>query len=311
MSPRYTLTIAPATDTKTFSAMDYGVDGWLDWDVETKEQAILRELEELRSQVAKKTKTKKEKKPKAVPKYVSEAGANAKAQRRLQNAGKLEPFREGGCRCRTFGNGLGNQCHAKATIDGFCKTHHKKVVLNGNGLWTMGFYDELRPEIWGEEKDGLCHPVPGDRKEGNTIPWKMDAENFTKAFAELNRLDQAGRVELDLVEAEGSDNSAPATPEQSDEEVAETCDFCENERSILTKRDAGYDEWTCEKCHKEQYPEQYEGEEERLLAEVEGGMCPGDEPQTPESVRSDESDTQPFSDDDEASDLSDNADFGY
>tara|TARA_Y100000310_G_scaffold334853_1_gene415535 strand:- start:24 stop:812 length:789 start_codon:yes stop_codon:yes gene_type:complete len=37
-----------------------------------------------------------------------------------------------------------------------------------------------------------------------------------------------------------------------------TCDFCENERSVLTKRDAGYDEWTCEKCHKEQYEEEYE-----------------------------------------------------
>ncbi len=37
-----------------------------------------------------------------------------------------------------------------------------------------------------------------------------------------------------------------------------TCDFCENERKVLTKRDAGYDEWTCSTCHKEQYPEHYE-----------------------------------------------------
>ena len=37
-----------------------------------------------------------------------------------------------------------------------------------------------------------------------------------------------------------------------------TCDFCDKERKVLTKRDAGYDEWTCSTCHKEQYPEQYE-----------------------------------------------------
>lgn len=38
----------------------------------------------------------------------------------------------------------------------------------------------------------------------------------------------------------------------------DTCDFCDKERKVLTKRDAGYDEWTCSDCHKEQYPEQYE-----------------------------------------------------
>lgn len=221
---RFSLTITDTHAPKT--RMDYGIDGWLDWDVETQEQAILRELETLRAENAKLSKTKKtkkEKKPKAppkVPKYVSEAGANHKAQRRLQGAGKLEPFRSGGCRCRTWGNGLGSQCHAKATTDeGFCKTHYRKVVEDGNGLWTMGFYDTPRPEVWGEELDGVCHPVPNDRKKGNTIPWKMDKDTFTKAFTELNRLDQAGRVELDLVEAEGSDSgSNNPTPEQSEEE---------------------------------------------------------------------------------------------
>ena len=54
-------------------------------------------------------------------------------------------------------------------------------------------------------------------------------------------------------------------PLTGEEKVAQTekktCDFCENERKVLTKRDAGYDEWTCSPCHKEQYPEQY-GEEQ-------------------------------------------------
>jgi len=35
-----------------------------------------------------------------------------------------------------------------------------------------------------------------------------------------------------------------------------TCDFCENPKKHLVKRDAGYDEWTCEKCYKEQYPDE-------------------------------------------------------
>ena len=220
---RWSLTITDTT--KNFTATDYGVEGWLDWEVETQEQAILRELEALRKENEKlsKKKPKKEKKPKAppkVPKYVAEAGANHKAQRRLQSAGKLEPFRSGGCRCRTFGNGLGSQCHAKATQEGFCKTHYRKVVEDGNGLWTMGFYDTPRPEHWGEELDGVCHPVPNDRKKGNPIPWKMDKETLTKALAELTRLDQAGKVELDLVEAEGSSESGSnnTTPQQSDEE---------------------------------------------------------------------------------------------
>jgi len=43
--------------------------------------------------------------------------------------------------------------------------------------------------------------------------------------------------------------------EQQDEE---SCDCCDGPRQVLTKRDAGYDEWTCLPCHKEQYPEEYE-----------------------------------------------------
>jgi hypothetical protein len=44
-------------------------------------------------------------------------------------------------------------------------------------------------------------------------------------------------------------------------ESLNSCDFCDNERKVLTKRDAGYDEWTCATCHKEQYPEEYEEED--------------------------------------------------
>lgn len=165
---------------------------------------MTKERDEALALLAKKTKTKAPKKPKkapapkAVPKYISGAGANAKAQRRLQGAGKLEPFREGGCRCRTFGNGLGTQCHAKAKIDGMCATHHKKTEAN-NGLWTCGFYDTPRPSKWGEEQmGGICLPVPGDRKAGATIPWKMDDETYATAFANRNQLDTQGQVVLDI-----------------------------------------------------------------------------------------------------------------
>ena len=44
----------------------------------------------------------------------------------------------------------------------------------------------------------------------------------------------------------------------ADEEEKKSCDFCDKERQVLTKRDAGYDEWTCSECHREQYPEQYQ-----------------------------------------------------
>ena len=45
-------------------------------------------------------------------------------------------------------------------------------------------------------------------------------------------------------------------PTQDDEE--DQCDFCDKQKHHLVKRDAGYDEWTCKDCYKEQY----DGEEE-------------------------------------------------
>ena len=216
---------------------------------DAEKQQLITNLQALRDLMKTTNDQERPKKSKSVPKYVANAGANAKAQRRLQNAGKLEPFRSGGCRCRTFNNGLGNQCHARASTDGFCKSHYKKVVVEGNGLWTMGFYDQPRPKIWGEELDGLCHPVPGDRKKGTSIPWKMDEETFAQAFADLNRLDQAGKVELELQDAEetssGSDveveddtETLPfpdeeALERQNTQELLETLEIAEEKRDPM------------------------------------------------------------------------------
>lgn len=250
---------------------------------EAEKRELLQNLAAMRQLIGDtKTKTKK---PKAVPKYVSEAGANAKAQRRLQEAGKLEPFREGGCRCRTWGNGLGKQCNAKAGTDGFCKTHYRKVVQEGNGLWTMGFYDQPRPNTWGEvdELSGLCHPVPGDRKKDTTIPWKMEQEAFDKAFADLNQLDRAGNVELELkdhIQTSSDDDDASVSSDastlvlsSSDEEVVEVveeapkviCFQCEGEG----KRIPACGQWTnpqgvvedlCQECLDYENADESDGE---------------------------------------------------
>ena len=172
-------------------------------DVEVK---LLADLASVRKMLADKTAVSKKTtatKVKAVPKYITQAGANAKAQRRLQGAGKLEPFRSGGCRCRVWGNGLGNQCHAKAKIDGFCASHAKKIALDPEDQWTMGFYDTDRPTKWGE-----CGALPKDRKAGGVIAWKMDDETFATAFANQSELDQAGEVVLDIEAPEGSDTAS-------------------------------------------------------------------------------------------------------
>ena len=38
------------------------------------------------------------------------------------------------------------------------------------------------------------------------------------------------------------------------------CDFCDKKKHHLVKRDAGYDEWTCKECFKEQYEDEEEEE---------------------------------------------------
>tara|TARA_R110002167_G_scaffold359075_3_gene575483 strand:- start:17319 stop:17921 length:603 start_codon:yes stop_codon:yes gene_type:complete len=66
------------------------------------------------------------------------------------------------------------------------------------------------------------------------------------------------KIELAKLKAENeklrSADISGACDSESDEEVA--CDFCDKPRKHLVKRDAGYDEWTCEECYKEQYAEE-------------------------------------------------------
>jgi len=83
---------------------------------------------------------------------------------------------------------------------------------------------------------------------------KCDVANWRTAASgnwELNQLWMDDEGNFTLTEEEFQRNNA-------DEEEKKSCDFCDKERKVLTKRDAGYEEWTCSTCHKEQYPEEYE-----------------------------------------------------
>ena len=99
---------------------------------------------------------------------------NLNAQELLQKAGNLEPFRQGSCRCRTWGKRLGTQCTRKDLGDGFCKLHSKKVE-DGDGVWQLGFYDEERPEVLGPT-------APKWEKKGRPVAWSMDEEAYGIAF---------------------------------------------------------------------------------------------------------------------------------
>ena len=99
---------------------------------------------------------------------------------------KLKPFFSNLCRCRTHGYSPlkkgklwanGPQCTKTAGDDGLCNMHRKKIAASrlrgaGDG-WKFGFYDEPRPERWGD--------VPGDigcAIAGRKIPWKLSAEEY-------------------------------------------------------------------------------------------------------------------------------------
>jgi hypothetical protein len=65
---------------------------------------------------------------------------------------------------------------------------------------------------------------------------------------------------------EGDDKCSAGCPEYDAgcNQEDELCDFCDKPRKHLVKRDAGYDEHTCEECYKEQYPEEEDEEEEEV-----------------------------------------------
>lgn len=122
------------------------------------------------------SKTKKKSPPK-----VKELGANLSKEKVLQESGNLAPFREGGCRCRTWGERYGSQCGNKAKDAGMCLMHGKKVVAQGS--WQLGFYDEHRPEVWAEDyntKETIA--IPKHEKAGSKINWAMSPEDYNKAF---------------------------------------------------------------------------------------------------------------------------------
>jgi len=89
-------------------------------------------------------------------------------------------------------------------------------------------------------EDGMC---------GDESTYQLECDHLRKW--ELNQWWMDDEGNYTLTEEEFERNNA-------DEEEKKSCDFCDKERKVLTKRDAGYEEWTCSTCHKEQYPEEYE-----------------------------------------------------
>ena len=142
-------------------------------------EALHEELEEVRG-LAKK-KVSQPRAPKKQSEKKNSGGANHNLQADLQSNGKLAPFREGGCKCRTWGDRMGTQCSNVAKEDGMCKMHFNKVEKQGS--WQLGFYNEPRPEKWGKGHDGSEIHFPNHEKEGGKIGWRMDEETFKVAFA--------------------------------------------------------------------------------------------------------------------------------
>ena len=148
-------------------------------DLSNQIEALHEELEEVRGLAKKKVSAPR--KPKEQHEKKNSGGANHSLQATLQKDGKLAPFREGGCKCRTWGDRMGTQCSNVAKEDGMCKMHFNKVEKQGS--WQLGFYNEPRPEVWGMGHDGVEINFPNHEKEGGKIGWRMSEEVFKVAFA--------------------------------------------------------------------------------------------------------------------------------
>jgi hypothetical protein len=229
-----------------------------------KMEAMAEEMKELKKERKTATKKMSPKKPKSVSEKKNGGGANLNNQEKLQKAGSLAPFRDGGCRCRTWGARMGTQCSRTDTGNGFCEMHTKRMEKD-NG-WKLGFYDEVRPQVWGENGAGLAK----HEKKGNKIGWSMPQDIFLEAF---ERDVKNGLLNADPVpEDDGyeSDDTLPLPDDEEQEEVeivvnndtAETqivqvngkigeCYTCsDGTKSVKTETlDNGRIECFCQKCH--------------------------------------------------------------
>lgn len=152
-------------------------------------------------------------------------------------------------------------------------THYKNYVMDAPNGWAE-FAEECSREIKGKDIDINWCWLEGDFNVFSVVYYKPDPNTQEPIETKITLI-------RDKNEIEDIDNPEPEELEEHKEFFSEcvlestiksmelikvydftdeekTCDFCDKERKVLTKRDAGYDEWTCSTCHKEQYPEQYE-----------------------------------------------------
>jgi len=112
-------------------------------------------------------------------------------------------------------------------------------TIEDEAFWLVGEAINIQDaiEVFNElYEDGCC---------GDESTWQLKCDKDRKWELEQWWMDEEGEYTLTEAEFEAQNQE-------------DTCDFCDKQRQVLTKRDAGYDEWTCSTCHKEQYPEQYE-----------------------------------------------------
>ena len=150
---------------------------------------------------------------------------------------------------------------------GQVKAHTRSVgamvdILKGEVQWWENEYDQKVLGIQEEmkklksEKQEAMEPWLGDNWDQTTLAdWADDIETQK---AEITS-DFEGQIE----ELKEEIRELQTDLEGRADEVEDCCTMgCEKEASILTKRDSGYHEWTCAECHKDQYPELYEEDDE-------------------------------------------------
>jgi hypothetical protein len=125
--------------------------------------------------------------------------------------------------------------------------------LKANLVMKDGIIDRLR-----EAKYQLS--IKKDEENARLLNWattaQAKADKLESELADYKRI--AEQQEKTMRELRAEDNLLKAEVDKLKRIQCDTCDFCDNERKVLTKRDGGYDEWTCYTCHKEQYPEEYD-----------------------------------------------------
>jgi hypothetical protein len=150
----------------------------------------------------------------------SGTGANYKANELAQEQGTLVAFREHGCKCRVWGDRIGTQCSRKATIGDMCKSHNTKFEECGG--WKLGFYDEPRPEKWGDVPGTLANHQ--QKSLGKPVGWKMPEMEYKKLWEKQEELQDDVSVASDKTLAFGDypevENVIANMADFADEEIS-------------------------------------------------------------------------------------------